>query len=54
MGTKCAPLLADRFLYSYQAEFIKTLVREKQINHMLWPSTYQFRYIDDGISINNC
>ena len=24
MGTTCAPLLADIFLYSYEAEFIQT------------------------------
>ena len=24
MGTNCAPLLADLFLYSYEAEFIKS------------------------------
>ena len=29
MGTNCAPLLADLFLYSYEAEFIQKLVREK-------------------------
>ena len=26
MGTKCAPLLADIFLYSYEAEFIQSLL----------------------------
>ena len=26
MGTNCAPLLADIFLYSYEAEFIQTLL----------------------------
>jgi hypothetical protein len=25
MGTNCAPLLAELFLYSYEAEFIKIL-----------------------------
>ena len=29
MGTNCAPLLADLFLYSYEAEFIKKLLHEK-------------------------
>ena len=27
MGTKCAPLLADLFLYSYEAEFIQGLLK---------------------------
>ena len=26
MGTNCAPLLADIFLYSYESEFIQTLL----------------------------
>ena len=26
MGTNCAPLLADIFLYSYEAEFIQSLL----------------------------
>lgn len=31
MGTNCAPLLADLFLNSYEAEFIVKLVREIKI-----------------------
>jgi hypothetical protein len=27
MGTNCAPLLADLFLYSYEAEFVQKLLR---------------------------
>jgi hypothetical protein len=29
IGTNCAPLLADLFLYSYKAEFVQTLLRVK-------------------------
>jgi hypothetical protein len=29
MGTNCARLLADLFLYSYEAEFVQKLLREK-------------------------
>jgi hypothetical protein len=29
MGTNCAPLLPDLFLYSYEAEFIQKLLHEK-------------------------
>ena len=52
MGTNCAPLLADLFLYSYEAEFIKKLLHEK--NKPL-PVAFNstFRYIDDVLSINN-
>jgi hypothetical protein len=30
MGTNCAPLLADLFLYSYEAKFIQKLLHEKK------------------------
>ena len=30
MGTKCAPLLADIFLYSYEADFIQSLLNGKE------------------------
>jgi hypothetical protein len=32
MGTNCAPLLADLFLYSYEAGFIQKLPHEKKKN----------------------
>ena len=32
MGTFCAPLLADLFLYTYEAEFIQKLIPQKQKN----------------------
>ncbi|KAK3101641.1 hypothetical protein FSP39_005107 [Pinctada imbricata] len=52
MGTNCAPLLADIFLYSYEAEFIQSLVSEGK---RYWASYFNFtyRYIDDVLSINN-
>ena len=28
MGTNCAPLLADLFLYSYEGEFVQKLLRD--------------------------
>jgi hypothetical protein len=30
MGTNCAPLLADLFLNSYEADFIKGLLRKNE------------------------
>ena len=27
MGTNCAPVLADLFLYSYEAEFVQSLLK---------------------------
>jgi hypothetical protein len=32
MGTNCAPLLADLFLYSYEAEFVQKLLRNNNKN----------------------
>ena len=32
MGTNCAPLLADLFLYSYEAEFIQTLIKSGDVS----------------------
>jgi hypothetical protein len=31
MGTNCAPLLADLFLYSYESEFLLKLVKDKAL-----------------------
>ena len=52
MGTNCAPLLADIFLYSYEAEFIQSLLSagEKRLASQF---NFTFRYIDDVLSINN-
>jgi hypothetical protein len=30
MGTNCAPLLADLYLYSNESEFLQTLVKDKK------------------------
>jgi hypothetical protein len=52
MGTNCAPLLADLFLYSSEAEFILKLLHEKKKSlDVAFNST--FWYIHDVISINN-
>ena len=52
MGTNCAPLLADLFLYSYEAEFIQKLLHEKN-KPLAVAFNSTFRYIDDVLSINN-
>ena len=52
MGTNCAPLLADIFLYSYEAEFIQSLLstgKEKLASQF----NFTYRYIDDVLLINN-
>ena len=52
MGTNCAPLLADIFLYSYEAEFIQSLIStgRKQLASRF---NFTYRYIDDVLSMNN-
>ena len=52
MGTNCAPLLADLFLYSYETEFLQQLVKNKKIKEAR-SFNLTFRYIDDVLSINN-
>ncbi|KAK3087493.1 hypothetical protein FSP39_006613 [Pinctada imbricata] len=52
MGTNCAPLLADIFLYSYEAEFILSLVSEGK-RYLAFDFNFTYRYIDDVLSINN-
>jgi hypothetical protein len=42
MDTNCAPLLADLFLYSYEAEFIKKNFYTRRKNLLLWPSIRHF------------
>jgi hypothetical protein len=51
MGTNCAPLLADLFLYSYESEFLQKLVKDKKI-HEVRTFNFTYRYIDDVLSIN--
>ncbi|KAK3093303.1 hypothetical protein FSP39_013879 [Pinctada imbricata] len=52
MGTNCAPLLADIFLYSYEAEFIQSLVSDGK-RYLASDFNFTYRYIDDVLSINN-
>ena len=52
MGTNCAPLLADLFLYSYEGEFIQGLFKKNEKNLARF-FNFTFRYIDDVISLIN-
>ena len=51
MGTVCAPLLADLFLYSNENEFLDKLIKEGK--GKLARKFNSYRYIDDLISFNN-
>jgi hypothetical protein len=48
-GTNCDPLLADLFLYSYEANFIHGR-NEKKLARSF---NFMFRYIDDVLSLYN-
>jgi len=52
VGINSAPLLADLFLYSYEADFIQELLKitEKKLTQSF---NFTFRYIDDVLSLNN-
>ena len=52
MGTNCAPLIVDIFLYSYEAEFIQSLLSTGK-KKFAPQFNFTYRYIDDVLSINN-
>ena len=52
MGTNCAPLLADLFLYSYENEFLDNMIRSGH-RRLARSFTLCYRYIDDLIVFNN-
>ena len=52
MGTNCAPLLADLFLYSHENEFLDKLIKEDK-GKLARKFSLSYRYIDDLISFNN-
>ena len=51
MGTDCAPLVADLFLFSYEFEFMKSLIRTDLSVAAKFNNTC--RYIDDLLTLNN-
>jgi hypothetical protein len=57
MGTNCAPLLPELFLYSYEAEFVQKLLRDKNTPNP--PKTlalsfiHSYWFIDGVLSISN-
>jgi hypothetical protein len=52
MGTNCVHLLADLFLYSYEADCIQGLLKRKE-KKLARSFNFMFRYIDDVLSLNN-
>ena len=51
MGTNCAPLLADLFLYSYENEFLHNMIKSGH-RRLARSFTLCYRYIDDLIVFN--
>ena len=52
MGTNCAPLLAELFLYSYEADFIQRLLKKNE-KKLARSFNFTFRYMDDALLLNN-
>ena len=51
MGTNCAPLVADLFLFSFERDFMMSLSDDKQAVIDAFNTTS--RYLDDILNINN-
>ena len=52
MGTNCAPLVADLFLFRYEIDFMMSLSDDKQANVVDTFNTTS-RYLDDILDIYN-
>ena len=52
MGTNCAPLVADLFLFCYERDFMVSLSGDKQVDIIDAFNTTS-RYLDDILIINN-
>ena len=52
MGTNCAPLLADLFLYSYEAEFVQNLLQAGK-KYVAQQFNFAYRYRDDVLPLKN-
>jgi hypothetical protein len=54
MGTNCASVFADLFLYSYEADFMQGLLKKNGNEKKLALSfDFTFRDIDDVLTLNN-
>jgi len=55
MGTNCAPLIADLFLYCYEQSFMKKLQKGKIQNHdqLIEIFNNNSRYLDDILTVDN-
>ena len=52
MGTNCAPLAADLFLFCYERDFMNSLSRDNQAD-IIEDFNTTSRYLDDLLNIDN-
>ena len=52
MGTNCAPLVADLFLFCYERDFMKNLCSDNQAD-VIKAFNLTSRYLDDLLNIDN-
>ena len=52
MGTNCAPLVADLFLYCYERDFMDSLNHDNQ-SDVIEAFNSTFRYLDDLLNIDS-
>ena len=52
MGTNCAPLIADSFLYCYESDFMSNLQKSKR-SDLINKFNDTSRYLDDIFTIDN-
>ena len=52
MGTNCAPLVADLFLFCYERDFMKNLSCDNQAD-VIKALNLTYRYLDDLLNIDN-
>ena len=52
MGTNCAPLGADLFLFCYERDIMKSLTKEKRFD-LIDAFNSTSRYLDDLLNIDN-
>ena len=53
MGTNCAPLIADLFLYCFESQFMAKIFKDPTKVHLLDHFNNTYRYLDDIFSLNN-
>ena len=53
MGTNCAPLIADLFLYCYESQFMAKLQKDLSKHSRVSLFSSNCRYLDDIFTANN-